>query len=55
MFVIGDNGGGEIFAFDLRSDSAPRPVVCLDPIDPKGSILLIAESFKAFLALAGRE
>ncbi|MCY1412257.1 hypothetical protein D9M71_276570 [compost metagenome] len=55
MFVIGDNGGGEIFAFDLRSDSAPWPVVCFDPIDPKGSILLIAESFKAFVALVGRE
>ncbi|MFK0035418.1 SMI1/KNR4 family protein [Pseudomonas monteilii] len=55
MFVIGGNGGGEIFAFDLRNDSAPWPVVCFDPIDPEGSVLLIAESFKAFVALVGRE
>nr|WP_314877222.1 SMI1/KNR4 family protein [uncultured Pseudomonas sp.] len=55
MFVIGDNGGSEVVAFDLRANSAPWPVVCFDPIDPMGSILLIAQNFKSFVALVGRE
>ena len=55
MFVIGGNGGGEVIAFDLRSGSASWPIVCFDPIDPEGSTQLIAESFKAFVALMGRE
>lgn len=55
MFVMDGNGGVELIAFDLRSESAPWPVVCFDSIDPEGSAQLITESFKAFVALAGRE
>ena len=50
VFVFGGNGGGSLLAFDL---SAPGkwPVVCFDPIDPEGSLEVVAPDFESFLAL----
>lgn len=49
-FVFGGNGGGALLAFDLRSPGTP-PVICFDPIDPEGSIEVIAADFTGLLAL----
>ncbi|CAN0481161.1 unnamed protein product, partial [Phaeothamnion confervicola] len=43
-------GGGELLAFDLRKAGQPS-VVAFDPIDPDGSIEVVAPDFDSFLAL----
>jgi SMI1 / KNR4 family (SUKH-1) len=50
VFVFGGNGGGALLAFDLRSPDR-RPVVFFDPIDPEGSMELLAADFTGLLAL----
>ncbi len=56
FLMIGSNGGGEYIAFDVRA-SAPWPVVALDMtnIDLSESVMPIADSFDAFIALIGME
>lgn len=49
-FVFGGDGGGGLFAFDMRQFGI-CPVVCFDPIDPEGSIERIAPSFEKFIAM----
>ena len=50
VFVFGGNGGGALLAFDLRSPDQ-RPIVFFDPIDPEGSMQVLAADFTGFLAL----
>jgi hypothetical protein len=50
VFVFGGNGGGELLAFDLRN-AGEWPVVAFDPIDPEGSIEVVAPDFDGLLAL----
>jgi hypothetical protein len=50
VFVFGSNGGGALLAFDLRSPGN-LPVVFFDPIDPKGSMDVLATDFTGLLAL----
>jgi hypothetical protein len=48
MFLFGSNGGGEAFAFDIRSE--PRPIVAVPFVGMEWSAaILIATSFRAFL------
>lgn len=50
VFVFGSNGGGALLAFDLRS-SEHRPIVFFDPIDPEGSMEVLATDFAGLLEL----
>lgn len=50
VFVFGSDGGGSYLAFDL-SNPEKWPVVCFDPIDPEGSMEVVAPGFESFLAL----
>jgi hypothetical protein len=50
VFVFGGNGGGALLAFDLRSPDR-LPVVFFDPIDPEGSMEVLAADFTGLLAL----
>ena len=50
VFVFGGNGGGALLAFELRAPGK-WPVVCFDPIDPEGSLEMVALDFESFLAL----
>jgi hypothetical protein len=52
LFVFGGDGGGQLFAFDLRGAS-PWPIVTFDEVDPSGSVLMAASSFAEFVALIG--
>ncbi len=56
FFMFGGNGGGELFAFDLRG-SRPWPVVMIDMtnIDLKESVVPIATDFSEFLKHIGKE
>ncbi len=48
LFLFGSNGGGEAFAFDMRSDA--MPIVSVPFVGMElSSILAIAPNFKAFL------
>src|SRR5262245_9033047 len=49
IFVFGGNGGGKLLAFDV-STPGKWPVVCFDPIDPEGSMKVIAPDFEGLLA-----
>lgn len=53
LFVFGGDGGGQLFALDLRGE-APWPIVTFDEVDPSGSILTAASSFSEFIALVGQ-
>ncbi|WP_024619451.1 SMI1/KNR4 family protein [Pseudomonas kilonensis] len=48
LFVFGSDGGGQLFAFDLRG-SEPWPIVTFDGVDPDGSIEIVASNFTEFL------
>jgi hypothetical protein len=50
MFVFGGDGGSSLLAFDL-SAAGKWPVVCFDPIDPKGSMQTVAADFESLLEL----
>lgn len=50
VFVFGGNGGGELLAFDMRQRGA-LPVISFDPIDPEGSIEIVANDFSLLLKL----
>lgn len=50
VFVFGGNGAGALLAFDLRSPGN-LPVVFFDPIDPEGSMEVLASDFTELLAL----
>ena len=52
VFVFGGNGGGTLLAFDISS-AGRWPVVEFDPIDPQGSIAMVARDFESLLALVG--
>lgn len=56
LFVIGGNGGGEAFAFDLR-ETEPYPLVAFDMtnINLSESVRSIAPSFDAAMELIGRD
>ncbi|SRR6266487_5605684 len=48
LFLFGSNGGGEAFAFDMRSDA--MPIVSVPFVGMElSSIIPIAPDFKAFL------
>jgi len=49
FFVFGGNGGGALLAFDLRSPDR-SPVVSYDPIDPEGSMKVVAADFDGLMA-----
>jgi hypothetical protein len=48
VFVFGGNGGGTLLAFDLRNPGS-APVVSFDPIDPEGSLEVVAPDFETLL------
>lgn len=50
VFVFGGNGGGELLAFDMRQKE-PWPVISFDPIDPEGSVGIVADEFSLLLKL----
>jgi hypothetical protein len=50
VFVFGGNGGGELLAFDMRQKQ-PWPVISFDPIDPEGSVEIVAGEFSLLLKL----
>jgi hypothetical protein len=50
LFVFGGDGGGQLFAFNLRV-AAPWPIVTFDGVDPDGSMQTVANSFAEFTAL----
>ena len=50
VFVFGGNGGGELLAFDMRK-SKPWAVISFDPIDPEGSVEMVANDFSSLLKL----
>jgi len=50
VFVFGGNGAGELLAFDMRQPE-PWPVISFDPIDPEGSVEMVASDFPLFLRL----
>lgn len=50
VFVFGGDGGGSLLAFDL-SEPEEWPVVCFDPIDPQGTLTVVAPDFDSLLAL----
>ena len=52
-FVFGGNGGGTLYALDMRS--MPWSVVSFDPIDPPGSIQSLAPDFDTFLSVVNRD
>jgi hypothetical protein len=56
LFVFGGDGGGELFAFDMRA-SKPWPVVMFDMtnIDLTESVRKIANDFAAFVTYLGVE
>jgi hypothetical protein len=47
LFLFGSNGGGEAFAFDIRS--APLPIVAVPFILDLDDAIVIAPNFNAFL------
>lgn len=49
-FVFGGNGGGELYALDMRGNQ-PWPVIRFDGIDPKGSVERVAPDFCGFMEL----
>jgi hypothetical protein len=53
VFVFGGDGGGSLFAFDMR-EPQPWPIICFDPIDPKGSTEQVAADFPSFLSLVAQ-
>lgn len=52
LFVFGGDGGGQLFAFDLRG-AAPWPIVTFDGVEPRGSMFTAAASFAEFAKLIG--
>jgi len=56
FFMFGGNGGGELFAFDVRGPM-PWPIVMIDMtnIDLKESVVRIAEDFSDLLKHIGKE
>jgi Tfp pilus tip-associated adhesin PilY1 len=48
--VIGGDGGGELYAFDLSGEQ-PWSVVRFDGIDSEGSVEKVAQSFVIFMQL----
>lgn len=50
IFVFGSSGGSSLFAFDLRK-SGEFSVLEFDPIDPEGSIEVVAPDFDGLLEL----
>lgn len=56
FFVFGGNGGGELFALDMRG-SKPWPVVMFDMtnIDLEESVRKIADDFATFITYLGVE
>ncbi|MNB78350.1 hypothetical protein D3C75_250520 [compost metagenome] len=52
LFVFGGDGGGQLFALNLRV-AAPWPIVTFDGVDPDGSMQTVANSFAEFMALIG--
>jgi len=54
FFIFGSNGGGEFMALDVRREP-PYPVVCIDMVAGGESALHVADNFKLFLELIGRE
>jgi len=48
VFVFGGNGGLQLLAFDMRQPE-PWPVVAFDPIDPEGSLEIVAYDFSSLL------
>ncbi|TFF13929.1 hypothetical protein EXW72_07250 [Pseudomonas sp. BCA14] len=50
LFVFGGDGGGQLFAFDLRG-AAPWPIVRFDGVDPRGSMFTVAARFSEFAKL----
>lgn len=49
VFVFGGSGGGDLLAFDLRTPGQ-WPVVCFDPIDPEGSMEVVAPDLQGLLS-----
>jgi SMI1 / KNR4 family (SUKH-1) len=47
LFLFGSNGGGEMFAFDTRSD--PPPIVVVPSILGLEDAIVIAPTFNSFL------
>ena len=54
VFVFGGNGGGVLFAFDMRTPGV-LPVISYDPIDPEGNIENVASSFDKLISLIEEE
>ncbi|WP_156882625.1 SMI1/KNR4 family protein [Pseudomonas sp. CF161] len=54
LFVLGSDGGGQLFAFDTRGQ-VPLPIVSFDGVDPDASLCRVASSFAELLTLIGRE
>ncbi len=54
FFIIGGNGGGELLAFDLRTQGEP-PIVAIDMVAGSESAMMVAPSVEAFAAMLGRE
>jgi SMI1-KNR4 cell-wall len=54
VFVFGGNGGGELLALDMRKQE-PWPVICFDPIDPEGSVEMVADDFSSLLTLTSMD
>lgn len=50
VFVFGGDGGGSLLAFDMNT-VGKWPVVCFDPIDPEGSMEVVAPDFESLLTL----
>ncbi|MFG6465515.1 SMI1/KNR4 family protein [Roseateles sp. BYS87W] len=54
FFIIGGDGGGELLAFDLRTQGEP-PIVAIDMVAGSESAMMVAPSVEAFVAMLGRE
>ena len=54
FFIFGSNGGGEFMALDVRREP-PYPVVCIDMVAGGESALHVADEFKLFMEMVGRE
>lgn len=52
LFVIGGDGGAQLYAFDMRGD-APFPIVSFDGVDPFASMQRVADSFAALMFMIG--
>lgn len=50
VFVFGGNGGGELLAFDMRKPNSTA-IIAFDPIDPEGSVEVVADNFNGLMAL----